>query len=303
MAQLSDEEREAIRREMAGGAADGGQDGSETSAAEDAQAAGPEIFQTNELSTIHHVIGVISGKGGVGKSMVSATLACELARAGHSVGILDCDITGPSIPKMFGLSGALLTAIGNYIMPAKSEGGIEIVSTNLMLADEREPVIWRGPILAGALQQFYSETAWGEIDYLVCDMPPGTGDVPLTAMQSLPLEGVVCVTSPQDLVQVVVGKSVRMAQMMNVPVLGLVENMSYVVCPDCGRKIELFGESHLEETAERYRLPVLGRIPIDPELAKAADAGTFERDLPQGMLPEAVALIESLPDLIPDEEA
>lgn len=301
MAQLSDEEREAIRREMGGGASQATPKEAGASGEQGSQGA-PQVFETNEFSSIHHVIGVISGKGGVGKSMVSAALACELSRAGHSVAILDCDITGPSIPKMFGLSGSLLTAVGNLIMPAKTAGGIQIVSTNLMLSDEREPVIWRGPILAGAIQQFYTETAWGDVDFLICDMPPGTGDVPLTAMQSLPLEGVVCITSPQDLVQVVVGKSVRMAQMMDVPVLGLVENMSYVVCPDCGRKIELFGKSHLEETAERYQLPVLGRLPIDPAIAEAADAGTFERDLPEGLLPDAVALVEALPDLLAGQE-
>ncbi|MCH4053566.1 MAG: Mrp/NBP35 family ATP-binding protein [Atopobiaceae bacterium] len=299
MAQLSDEEREVIRQEMSGGAQAGaGAEGAGEGQAAPEQGTGPDLFEMNPLSQVHHMVGVVSGKGGVGKSMVTGVIAVELARAGHTVAMLDADITGPSIPTMFGLGGSYLTALGDNIMPARTKGGIQVVSTNLMLTDEREPVIWRGPVLAGALKQFYSDTAWGDVDYLVCDMPPGTGDVPLTVMQSMPIEGVVCVTSPQELVQVVVGKSVRMAQMMQVPVLGIVENMSYVTCPDCGRKIYPFGDSHLEETARRYGLPVLGRMPMDPALAAAADAGRIEEDLPENMLPDVIAMIEDLPDLL-----
>ena len=283
MAQLTDEERERIQQEMAEGAQ---------------QQEGPQMFETSDLAEIHRVIGVVSGKGGVGKSMVSGMLAVELARAGHSVGILDADVTGPSIPKMFGLSNTLLSALDDNIVPATTAGGIKVVSTNLMLRHEDDPVVWRGPVIAGAIQQFWGQTAWGNLDYLICDMPPGTSDVALTIFQSVPVEGLVVVTSPQDLVQVVVGKALNMAAMMEVPVLGLVENMSYATCPDCGRRIEVFGPSHIEETAAHFHLPVLGRLPIDPALAAAADSGRIEQDLPQGMLPDAVSLAESLPDML-----
>ncbi len=274
---LSDAERDAIAAEFAG-------------------ARKPEepSFDLNPLSHVKHLIGVVSGKGGVGKSMVTGILATEFARAGHKVGILDCDITGPSIPKMFGLSGQHLTAMGNLMVPAESKGGIKVVSTNLVLEHEDEPVIWRGPMLGAALRQFWADAAWGDIDYMFCDMPPGTGDVALTVFQNLPIEGVVIVTSPQDLVKMVVGKAVNMASMMEVPVIGLVENMSYLECPHCGERIEPYGPSHLDETAELYGLDVLGRLPIDPRLAASADAGTIEDDLPQGLLPEAVTLVENL---------
>ena len=254
---------------------------------------GPELYQVNDQSSIKHVIGVISGKGGVGKSLVTGILATELARKGHKVGILDADITGPSIPKMFGLSGLHVFGQGDKIIPAQSKGGIKIMSTNLVLENENDHVLWRGPMLMGALKQFYEDTLWGDIDYLLVDMPPGTGDVALTVFQSLPIEGVVIVSSPQDLVQVIVGKAVKMAAMMNVPVLGVVENMSYMECPECGHKLEPFGPSHLQEIVDEFKVADLGRIPIDPKVAASCDAGTFESELPEGLIPKAVSAVEA----------
>ena len=254
---------------------------------------GPELYQVNDQSSIKHVIGVISGKGGVGKSLVTGILATELARKGHKVGILDADITGPSIPKMFGLSGLHVFGQGDKIIPAQSKGGIKIMSTNLVLENENDPVLWRGPMLMGTLKQFYEDTLWGDIDYLLVDMPPGTGDVALTVFQSLPIEGVVIVSSPQDLVQVIVGKAVKMATMMNVPVLGVVENMSYMECPECGHKLEPFGPSHLQEIVDEFKVADLGRIPIDPKVAASCDAGTFESELPEGLIPKAVSAVEA----------
>ena len=254
---------------------------------------GPELYQVNDQSSIKHVIGVISGKGGVGKSLVTGILATELARKGHKVGILDADITGPSIPKMFGLSGLHVFGQGDKIIPAQSKGGIKIMSTNLILENENDPVLWRGPMLMGALKQFYEDTLWGDIDYLLVDMPPGTGDVALTVFQSLPIEGVVIVSSPQDLVQVIVGKAVKMAAMMNVPVLGVVENMSYMECPECGHRLEPFGPSHLQEIVDEFKVADLGRIPIDPKVAASCDAGTFESELPEGLIPKAVSAVEA----------
>ena len=253
-------------------------------------------YAQNDLSKVKHVIGVVSGKGGVGKSLVTGILATNLMRAGYRVGILDADITGPSIPKMFGMSGKHATGIGNLLLPNISKHAIKVMSANLVLKDESDPVIWRGPVLAGAIRQFWSETSWGSIDYLLVDMPPGTGDVALTVFKSLPLEGVVIVSSPQDLARMIVGKAVRMAQLMNIPILGLVENMSYATCPDCGKKIELFGASHVDETAAEYHIPVLGRLPLDPTIAAAVDAGTFEESLPEDLLPHAVELLTKLPD-------
>ncbi|MDY2788789.1 MAG: Mrp/NBP35 family ATP-binding protein [Atopobium sp.] len=255
-----------------------------------------DTYAQNDLSHVKHVIGVVSGKGGVGKSMVTGILAINLMRAGYRVGILDADITGPSIPKMFGMSGKHATGIGNLLLPNVSKNAIKIMSANLVLKHESDPVIWRGPVLAGAIRQFWSETSWGSVDYLLVDMPPGTGDVALTVFKSLPCEGVIIVSSPQDLARMIVGKAVRMAQMMNIPVLGLIENMSYVTCPDCGKKIELFGKSHVDETATEYHIPVLGRLPIDPAIAAAVDAGTFEDVLPEGLLPDAIELLTKMPD-------
>ncbi len=236
----------------------------------------------NKLSNIHHVIAVMSGKGGVGKSLVTSTLAAAAAAAGKTVGILDADITGPSIPKAFGVhERATGDEFGIY--PCRTEKGIEIMSLNLLADDETEPVVWRGPIIAGAVKQFWTDVVWGDVDYLFVDMPPGTGDVPLTVFQSLPVDGVVVVTSPQDLVSMIVTKAVKMAKMMNIPVLGVVENYSYFKCPDCGKEHAIFGESKLEEVAEGLGLPVLGRIPIDPNLAAACDNGSIELFQPNPM--------------------
>lgn len=259
-------------------------------------------FELGKNARVHHLIGVISGKGGVGKSLVTGILAVELARAGKTVGILDADITGPSIPRMFGMANEHATAEDEQLIPCVSKHGTKVMSANLVLADETQPVLWRGPVLGGAIRQFWGDTAWGDIDYMLVDMPPGTGDVALTVFQSLPIEGVVIVTSPQDLVSMIVGKAVNMCAQMQVPVLGLVENMSYAVCPKCGEHLAIFGESKLGEVAAGYRLPVLGRIPIDPKIAAACDAGTFEDDLPEGLLPDAVALALDLPELEVSEQ-
>ncbi|MCH3943529.1 MAG: Mrp/NBP35 family ATP-binding protein [Atopobiaceae bacterium] len=254
-------------------------------------------FEQNPLSNVRHLIGVISGKGGVGKSLVTGILATELARTGAQVGILDADITGPSIPKMFGMAGTRADSIGgNLLLPSISKTGIKVMSANLLLANDTEPVLWRGPVLAGAIQQFWTQTSWGDIDYMLVDMPPGTGDVALTVFQSLPIEGVIIVTSPQDLVQMVVAKAVRMCNKMDVPILGLVENMSYATCPKCGERIEVFGPSHVDETAEGFCLDVLGKLPIAPAIAGMCDSGTLETELPAGMLPDAVAVCAAFAD-------
>ena len=230
--------------------------------------------ELNSYSSIGHVIGVVSGKGGVGKSLVTASLANAMAAKGYRVGILDADITGPSIPRMFGLQGPAQVD-DNGIYPPLTANGIKVMSINLLLPGEEEPVIWRGPIIANMVKQFWTDVVWGEMDYLFVDMPPGTGDVPLTVFQSLPVEGVVIVTSPQDLVKMIVTKAYKMAQMMKVPVLGIVENYSYVECPDCGKRIYVFGESHIDEIAASMDLEVLGKMPIQTEYAKAADEGRF----------------------------
>lgn len=228
----------------------------------------------NAYSNIKHVIGVVSGKGGVGKSFVTSSLAVQMAKAGYKVGILDADITGPSIPKMFGAHGQLVgDEKGMY--PYETKEGIKIVSINLLMEDEEAPVVWRGPVIAGAVKQFWNEAVWGDVDYLFVDMPPGTGDVSLTVFQSLPVDGIVIVTSPQELVQMIVKKAFHMANMMHIPVLGLVENFSYLKCPDCGKKIALFGESNIDEVAAKEGTRVLGKLPLDPAYAKAADAGAF----------------------------
>ncbi len=275
---MTPEEEEALRREVAA-AFPGHQ--------------GPQLFEQNDLTHIKHVIGVVSGKGGVGKSLVSGLLATELARRGAKVGILDADITGPSIPKMFGLSGERIMADGarQLMIPVTTKGGIQVVSTNLVLDHETDPVLWRGPVLMGVLKQFWEETEWGEIDYLIVDMPPGTGDIALTVYQQVPVDGIVIVTSPQDLVQMVVAKAVNMARQMDVPVLGLIENMSYITCPDCGRRIEVFGPSKVAESAQAYDLDVLAQLPIDPALAAACDKGEIETAAPEGIVDAAVSRI------------
>ncbi len=227
------------------------------------------------LSRIKHVIGVVSGKGGVGKSYVTGLLACEMARRGYSCGILDADITGPSVPKMFGIHER---AQGDQdgIYPVPSANGVQIMSLNLLLENETDPVIWRGALITGTVQQFWTDVIWKDIDYLFIDMPPGTGDVTLTVFQSLPVDGIIMVSTPQDLVQLIVGKAVKMAQKMDMPVLGLVENMSYLTCPDCGKKIELFGPSQVEKTAQEFGIPTAVRLPLNPVVAQAVDAGQIE---------------------------
>lgn len=249
------------------------------------------VADMNRYSSVKKVIGVVSGKGGVGKSFVTASLAAQMRRKGYSVGILDADITGPSIPKMFGVHGP---AVGNDMgmYPIEAEDGTKIMSINLLMDDEEAPVVWRGPVIAGTVKQFWSDVVWGDLDYLFVDMPPGTGDVPLTVFQSLPLDGIVVVTTPQDLVSMIVGKAVKMAEMMDVPVLGIVENMSYVECPDCGKKISIFGESHVKEVADKYDLLVLSQLPINPALTAAVDAGKVE-DLEFSYMDDAVKIIEN----------
>lgn len=228
----------------------------------------------NEYTHVKKVIGIVSGKGGVGKSMVTASLARLMKEQGYEVGILDADITGPSIPKMYGLhESATGTDVGMF--PCVAQDGTRIMSVNLLLEEEDAPVIWRGPVIAGVVKQFWNEVLWGDLDFLFVDMPPGTGDVPLTVFQSLPLDGVVIVTSPQDLVQMIVKKAYNMATMMNIPVLGIVENYSYLKCPDCGKEIKVFGESHIDEIAAELGIPVLGKMPIDAELAEMVEQERF----------------------------
>ncbi|MGN0333861.1 MAG: P-loop NTPase [Lachnospiraceae bacterium] len=228
----------------------------------------------NKFSNIKKVIGVVSGKGGVGKSMVTASLARIMREKGYNVGILDADITGPSIPKMYGIHE---TAMGNDdgMFPCEALDGTKIMSVNLLLPNESDPVIWRGPVIAGVVTQFWTDVIWGDLDYLFVDMPPGTGDVPLTVFQSLPVDGVVIVSSPQDLVKMIVKKAYNMARQMDIPVLGIVENYSYLVCPDCGKKISIFGESKVDEVADELDIPVLGKMPIDAALAQAVEAERF----------------------------
>ncbi len=233
------------------------------------------LIPANPLSEVKHIIGVVSGKGGVGKSLVTSMLAVLLQRAGYKVGILDADITGPSIPKTFGMKNVEVYGDDNGMIPPSTTTGIDMMSVNLLLGDETRPVVWRGAIIAGTVQQFWKDTIWN-VDVLLVDCPPGTGDVPLTVFQSLPLDGIVIVSSPQDLVSMIVSKAANMANMMNVPVLGLVENMSYVKCPDCGKEIRVFGESHIEEVANNFGYDLLARIPMDPKLSALVDRGMLE---------------------------
>lgn len=235
----------------------------------------PEKFKLNEMSAVRRLIAVASGKGGVGKSLVTAMMAVLLNRRGYNTAILDADLTGPSIPKAFGLSKNL-ESNGEMIFPAQSKTGIQIVSVNLLLENPRDPVVWRGPVLGGVIGQFWRDVAWNNVDFMFVDMPPGTGDVPLTVYQSLPVDGLITVTSPQGLVSMVVDKAVRMAELLDIPMLGIVENMSYVPCPDCGKEIHIFGESHIDEVARQHELPLLGKLPLDTKLAAAVDAGMIE---------------------------
>lgn len=229
----------------------------------------------NEYSSVKKVIGIVSGKGGVGKSLVTSMLATAMQVRGNACAVMDADVTGPSIPKAFGIKGpAMQNEMG--LLPAKSKTGIEIMSINLLLDSEESPVIWRGPVISGVIQQFWTEVFWGDVDYMFIDMPPGTGDVPLTVFQSIPLDGIIVVTTPQDLVTMIVKKAYNMAQMMNVPILGIIENMSYLECPDCGKKISVFGESKIDEVAASMNIPVLAKLPIKSKNAELVDKGAVE---------------------------
>ena len=251
------------------------------------------LIPANALSDVKHVIGVVSGKGGVGKSLVTTMLAVLLQREGYKVGILDADVTGPSIPKAFGMKNVEVFGDDNGMIPPSTTTGIDVMSVNLLLSDETKPVVWRGSIISGTVQQFWKDTIW-DVDVLLVDCPPGTGDVPLTVFQTLPLDGIVIVSSPQDLVSMIVSKAANMAAMMNIPVLGLVENLSYVKCPDCGKEIKVFGESHIEEIAEKFGYELLARIPMDPKLSALVDHGMIELMENDYMDNAAQKLIEKL---------
>lgn len=229
----------------------------------------------NKASRVKRVIGVVSGKGGVGKSLVTTMLAVTMQRRGYKCAILDADITGPSIPKAFGIGCGTVVGNDDGMVPPVTQNGIKIMSVNLLLDDETKPVVWRGPVIAGTVKQFWSEVIWGEVDFMFVDMPPGTGDVPLTVFQSLPLDGIIIVSSPQELVSMIVEKAVNMSSMMDIPLLGLVENYSYIVCPDCGKVIKPYGDSRIDDLAANYNTAVLAKLPIDPELAVMCDGGKF----------------------------
>lgn len=247
------------------------------------------MTETNKnTNNIKNVIAVVSGKGGVGKSLVTGLLASKFQKNNCKVGVLDADITGPSIPKMFGLHGSLMSD-GTYMYPMVADNGTKVVSLNLLLQDETQPVLWRGPMIANTVKQFWNDVNWEELDYLFIDMPPGTGDVPLTVFQTIPVTGIVVVASPQELVSMIVQKALIMAQKMNIPVLGIVENFSYIECPDCGKQIKLFGESHIDEISEKFNLKVLEKIPVDPKIAELSDEGRifdYDKDLFKDNLPE-----------------
>lgn len=244
------------------------------------------LVQPNEFSKIKKIIGVVSGKGGVGKSLVTSMLALEARRQGFSAAILDADITGPSIPKAFGLKENA-RCDDKCLYPVETRTGIKVMSINLLLEDQTQPVIWRGPVIAGTVKQFYTDVAWGDVDYMFVDMPPGTGDVPLTVFQSLPIDGIVIVTSPQELVSMIVAKAANMAKKMNIPLLGIVENLSYFECPDCHKRYNIFGESHVDEVAKEFGIPKVAKIPIDAKLSSSVDNGAielFETDYLNGLL-------------------
>lgn len=254
--------------------------------------ANPFLAPMNEQSEIKHVIGVVSGKGGVGKSLVTSLLAAGMNKLGYETAVLDADITGPSIPRAFGISQKAIVA-ENCIYPAITENGIKIMSLNLINEAETDPVVWRGPVIAGAVKQFWTDVVWEYVDYMFVDMPPGTGDVPLTVFQSLPLDGIIIVTSPQDLVSMIVSKAINMAKLMNIPILGIVENYSYLECPDCGKKISVFGESKVLELANKFDIDATASIPIKPEIASLVDSGrTMKVDAP--WISEIVEKIEKL---------
>ncbi len=258
------------------------------------RSADPSSFleKPHRFSQIKKVIGVVSGKGGVGKTLVSSLMASLLHQRGYKVGVLDADITGPSVPKVFGITEKA-TGNDDGIWPVRSKGGVDVMSVNLLLPDETDPVVWRGPVIAGMVKQFWTDVVWEDVDYLIVDMPPGTGDVPLTVFQSIPLDGIVIVTSPQELVSMIVTKAVKMAELMNIPILGVVENMSYFQCPDCGKQHKIFGDSHIEEIAFQHGLAVIGKLPIDPAIAEKCDAGKVEEVRGEWLDP-ALAIIESM---------
>ncbi len=235
------------------------------------------IAKPHELSSVKKVIGVVSGKGGVGKSTVTCLLADKLNKLGLTTAILDADITGPSIPKAFGIKEKA-TGGENFLLPVKSKGGVRIMSLNLLTENETDPVVWRGPVIAGTVKQFWTDVAWGDVDFMFVDMPPGTGDVPLTVFQSFPIDGIIIVTSPQQLVSMIVSKAVNMAKLRDIPILSLVENYSYAVCPDCGKRLEVFGKSNIAEVAAEYSLPVLAQLPIDSDIARLMDEGRIEEN-------------------------
>lgn len=250
------------------------------------------LEKTNDESNVKKVIAVVSGKGGVGKSMVTSMLACASAKRGNKTAILDADITGPSIPKAFGITEKA-DGDGVHIFPVNTKNGIEIMSINLLLPDDTDPVVWRGPVIAGAVKQFWTDVIWNDVDLMFIDCPPGTGDVPLTVFQSIPVDGIIVVTSPQELVSMIVEKAIKMADMMHVPVLGIVENMSYYECPDCGKKHSIFGESHIEEIASKHGVSAVARLPINPGIAKAADSGNVDA-VDTEALSEIIAAIEKV---------
>ena len=251
------------------------------------------LVAQNSASNVKHVIGVVSGKGGVGKSLVTSMLAVAMQRRGYQAAILDADITGPSIPRAFGLKDIEIYGTDLGMIPPTSKTGIEIMSLNLLVDEETKPVVWRGPVIAGTVKQFWTDVVWNEVDFMFVDMPPGTGDVPLTVFQSLPLDGIVIVGSPQELVSMIVEKAVNMAKLMNIRILGLVENMSYLVCPDCGKKISVYGDSGIDSLAAAHGLPVLEKLPIDPKLAHMCDTGTIEL-MSEEYMKTAADVLESL---------
>ena len=250
------------------------------------------LIKTNQYSNVKKVIGIVSGKGGVGKSLVTSSLAVAMNQLGYNVGILDADITGPSIPQAFGLTGSLY-ATEDAIIPAETVNGIKVVSTNLILENATDPVVWRGPIIAGMVKQFYSDVNWGDIDYMFVDLPPGTGDVPLTVFQSLPLDGIIVVTTPQQLVGMIVEKAINMAGMMQIPVIGVIENMSYIKCDQCGHEVPIFGKKNTEAMSDKLQLNLLAKLPLDPYLASAVDEGLIENYPVEG-LDKAIEAIKSL---------
>ena len=263
-----------------------------SSCSENCASRAPQKEPCNKYSHIKKVFGVVSGKGGVGKSFVTSLLATETAKRGHRTAILDADVTGPSIPKAFGLHG-LCDASEFGIVPFTTKTGIEIVSVNLLLENEKSPLVWRGPVISGTVKQFWTDVVWGDVDYMYVDMPPGTGDVPLTVFQSIKLDGIIVVTSPQELVSLIVAKAVNMAKMMNIPILGIVENFSYYECPDCGKKHYIFGKGSSDAAAVEFDLPILARLPIDPKAAELCDLGKIE-DCDSSIISGAVDLIEQV---------